>query len=49
VLRDVRNGYVSVAQAKAQYGVVVTGDPERDPEGIAVDRAATEALRASLA
>jgi len=49
VLRDVRNGYVSVAQAKAQYGVVVTGDPDRDPEGIAVDRVATEALRASLA
>ena len=39
VLSDVRNGVVSVAAARARYGVVVAGD--------AVDEAATAALRAA--
>lgn len=45
VLRDVRDGYVSVSAARAEYGVVVLGDPEFDPEGISVDPKATAALR----
>lgn len=45
VLRDVRDGYVSVEGAARDYGVVVTGDPDDDPEGIAVDQEATKALR----
>ncbi len=47
VLVDVRDGYVSVEGAARDYGVVVTGDPEIDPEGLAVDAAATERLRAA--
>ena len=46
VLADVRNGYVSLAHARDAYGVVVHGDPERDPEGLRVDEAATRAERA---
>lgn len=46
VLRDVRDEYVSVAAAAEQYGVVVTGDVHRDPEGLRVDTEATERLRA---
>jgi N-methylhydantoinase B len=45
VLRDVRDGYVSVG-ARTDYGVAVLGDPENDPEGITVDEEATRALRA---
>ena len=45
VMRDVRNGYVSQAAAKESYGVVVVGDPERDPDGLIVDVAATAKLR----
>ncbi len=45
VLADVRNGYVSLAQAREAYAVVIHGDPERDPEGLAVDVEATRALR----
>jgi N-methylhydantoinase B len=44
---DVRDGYVSVTGAARDYGVVVTGDPDDDPEGLAVDLEATERLRAS--
>ncbi|MFC7539522.1 hypothetical protein ACFQU2_08695 [Siccirubricoccus deserti] len=40
VLRDVRNGLVSVAAARRDHGVVV--------EGRAVDEAATEWLRAEM-
>ncbi|MCC7271092.1 MAG: hydantoinase B/oxoprolinase family protein [Alphaproteobacteria bacterium] len=40
VLQDVRCGFVSVAAARADYGVVVAGD--------AVDAAATTALRAAM-
>jgi N-methylhydantoinase B len=38
---DVRQGYVSIKAAKELYGVVI------DPETLAVDRAATERLRAT--
>jgi N-methylhydantoinase B len=40
VAEDVRQGYVSVKAAKELYGVVI------DPETLAVDRAASETLRA---
>jgi N-methylhydantoinase B len=42
VLRDVREGYVSAARAREQYGVVLTAG------GDAVDEPATAALRAKL-
>ena len=42
VREDVYQGYVSLAAARALYGVVI------DAEGCIVDRAATDALRASL-
>lgn len=45
VLRDVRDEYVSIEAAARDYGVVVVGDPRGDPEGLRVDRAATERLR----
>jgi N-methylhydantoinase B len=47
VKRDVRDGYVTSEGAAHSYGVVVSGDPEHDPEGIAVDLEATATLRAS--
>jgi N-methylhydantoinase B len=46
VLRDVRDGYVSLEGAARDYGVVVRGDPEEDPEGLVVDAEATAELRA---
>ena len=46
VKRDVRDGYVSIEGAARDYGVVIAGDPEEDPEGLALDLAATERLRA---
>ncbi|MEU6561507.1 hydantoinase B/oxoprolinase family protein [Nocardia nova] len=46
VLADVRDEYVSVAGAARDYGVVVIGDPQRDPEGLRIDDRATAALRA---
>ena len=48
VLRDVRDEYVSIDAARRVYGVVIVGDPNRDPEGLLVDREATAALRAEL-
>ena len=45
VLRDVRDGYVSLEGAARDYGVVVTGNPEEDPEGLVVDVKATAELR----
>ncbi len=45
VKRDVRDGYVTIAGAAADYGVVVVGDPDTDPEGIVVDNDATGRLR----
>jgi N-methylhydantoinase B len=47
VVRDVRDGYVTVEGAVRDYGVVVLGDPDADPEHLTVDLAATDALRAS--
>jgi N-methylhydantoinase B len=38
---------VTIEGAARDYGVVVTGDPERDPEGISVDVEATERLRSA--
>lgn len=46
VARDVRDGYVSVTGAEGDYGVIVTGDPETDPESVDVDVKATAACRA---
>jgi N-methylhydantoinase B len=48
VKRDVRDGYVTIEGAARHYGVVVTGDPEEDPEGLAVDLEGTERLRQEL-
>jgi N-methylhydantoinase B len=48
VLIDVRDGYVTIESAAREYGVVVTGDPENDPEGLVLDLEATERLRRSL-
>jgi N-methylhydantoinase B len=47
VRRDVRDGYVSIAGARADYGVVIEGDPEADPEGLRIDAADTTRLRAA--
>jgi N-methylhydantoinase B len=47
VLIDVRDEYVSVEGAARDYGVVILGDPRLDPEGLRVDTAATDGLRAS--
>jgi N-methylhydantoinase B len=46
VLRDVRDGYITVEGAARDYAVVVLGDPDRDPEGLTIDREATARLRA---
>jgi N-methylhydantoinase B len=46
VLVDVRDGYVSIEGAARDYGVVVQGNPEHDPEGLTIDVAATKQLRA---
>jgi N-methylhydantoinase B len=46
VTRDVRDGYVTIEGAARDYGVVVVGDPETDPEGLVIDVEATERLRA---
>src|SRR5690606_34920875 len=43
---DVRDGYVTIEGAARDYGVVVVGDPDHDPEGLTVDLEATERLRA---
>jgi N-methylhydantoinase B len=49
VLRDVRNEYVSREAARTQYGVVIVGgDPDTDPEAMAVDSEATAKLRSEL-
>jgi N-methylhydantoinase B len=46
VLRDVRDEYVTIEGAARDYGVVVKGDPKKDPEGLELDLDATEKLRA---
>ncbi len=48
VARDVRDGYVTIEGAARDYGVVVSGDPDEDPENLVVDLEATEQLRRSL-
>jgi len=48
VKRDVRDGYVTIEGAARDYGVVITGDPESDPEGLELDEAATEQRRSEL-
>lgn len=48
VLRDVRDEYVTIEGAERDYGVVIGGDPARDPEGLVLDLVATEELRAEL-
>jgi N-methylhydantoinase B len=49
-VRDgVRDGYLSIEGAARDYGVVITGDPENDPEGLRIDMDATAALRADSA
>ncbi len=48
VMHDVRDGYVTVDAARDQYGVVVIGDPERDPEGLTVDQTLTQTRRQEL-
>ena len=45
VLEDVRNGYVSIAGAVRDYGVVIEGDAESDPEGLSINVQETEKLR----
>jgi N-methylhydantoinase B len=47
VLEDVRDGYISIAGAERDYGVIIAGDAEGDPEGLAVQEAATRAARAA--
>lgn len=49
VKTSVRDGYVSIDGAARDYGVVVIGDPDNDPEGLRIDLGATEALRAEIA
>jgi N-methylhydantoinase B len=46
VLHDVRNGYVSLEAARRDYGVIIH---QPSPRVFALDRTATEALRASMA
>jgi len=45
VVADMRDGYVSLATARAVYGVAITGDPVFDPAGLVVDEEGTRALR----
>jgi N-methylhydantoinase B len=44
----VRDGYVTIEGASRDYGVVVRGDPDEDPENLVLDLDATERLRRSL-
>jgi N-methylhydantoinase B len=46
---DVRDGYVTIEGAARDYGVVVTGDPDNDPEGLQIDQQATDRRRAEMA
>jgi N-methylhydantoinase B len=46
VKRDVRDEYVTIAGAERDYGVVITGDPHRQPERLRVDVEATRDRRA---
>jgi N-methylhydantoinase B len=42
---DVRDGYVTIEAAEREFGVVVAGDPENDPEGLELDLEATAKRR----
>ncbi len=46
---DVRDGYVTIEGALRDYGVVVVGDPDNDPEGLTIDAEATARARAERA
>ncbi|MES2492130.1 MAG: hydantoinase B/oxoprolinase family protein [Pseudomonadota bacterium] len=48
VRRDVRDEYVSIAGARHDYGVAISGDPVRHPEALVIDHAATAACRAEM-
>jgi N-methylhydantoinase B len=48
VKNDVRDEYVSIAGASETYGVVVTGDPLTDPEGLTIDHDATARRRQEM-
>jgi N-methylhydantoinase B len=48
VKRDVRDEYVSIEGARTLYGVVITGDPVHDPEGLEIDHEATRQLREEM-
>jgi N-methylhydantoinase B len=47
VLEDVRDGYISIAGAERDYGVIIRGDPQSDPEGLVLDEAGTRTARAA--
>ena len=49
VKEDVRDGYATIEGAARDYGVVVLGDPDLDPEGLVIDLDATARLRAERA
>jgi N-methylhydantoinase B len=49
VCKDVRDEYVSIEGAYTDYGVVITGDPHGDPEGLRIDAEATAKRRAEMA
>jgi N-methylhydantoinase B len=40
------SGWSRMHEKARDYGVVVVGDPDQDPEGLTLDLAATERLRA---
>jgi N-methylhydantoinase B len=48
VLHDVRDEYVGIEGAARDYGVIIIGDPARDPEGLRIDEAATARRRAEM-
>ncbi|MGE0066329.1 MAG: hydantoinase B/oxoprolinase family protein, partial [Solirubrobacterales bacterium] len=49
VKNDVRDGYVSLDAAAERFGVVISGDPENDPERLEVDSEATSQRRQAAA
>jgi N-methylhydantoinase B len=48
VKTDVRDGYVTIEGAARDYGVIIVGDPENDPEGLQVDLEATAKRREEM-
>jgi N-methylhydantoinase B len=48
VLEDVRDGYISIRGAQRDYGVIIHGDPDGDPEGLTLDEAGTQLARGSM-